>query len=741
MPSHDHTSFWKRILQWRELVTPRFLSRDLQHGLLLAANTLPLSILLASLAGAPASSGIIGAGVGSLICALLGGTRAALSGPGIVGALVSSSVISRHGLEGLGVVVAAAGLLQLMSGALRLGRFARLLPLSLLRACVTGSGVALLLWHLTQSLGSAPLSSPALGVAAGAALLGLAGVRYRRFPGALLALVAVVPLAHVLGLELPMVAERATFPVPQLPSFEAQGIASLLHGAFTLWGAMTLSTVINTAALEQVHADAGAPVRTDADLELIGNGVATLAVAFLHGLPTTQLVARSALGVRLGVESTRPALIQALVVAGVGLAAWPVLHLIPLAALTGSAVTIALPLLDPRPLAALRRVSRLEFGVSIATIATMVLGGVETGLFVGLALAFGLAAARMARTRALVHRSRDPAAPHQISFSGPITFLAALELERLKRALDQLETGPGLVVDLRSAMDLDGTGAMALLSTLDAWRARGGKVALLGPSQKVRERLERADEAPRPLPQGELAPGALKHAFAPNDRALEAILGKPTARLARPQLLAGLARFREEKRGHYDSLFSQLADGQHPHTLFVTCADSRVDPALLMGSHPGDLFVVRSIGALIPPAGTELMPQEGAGVEYALGVLGVRTIVVCGHSKCGAISALRSGKVPDELPTLKTWSRHASSVGGEVQGFANADEATRAVTVRQLENLLTHPLVREKHAAGELQLHAWFYDLGTVELTEWDPARGAFVALDSESESDLSKAS
>jgi carbonic anhydrase len=247
----------------------------------------------------------------------------------------------------------------------------------------------------------------------------------------------------------------------------------------------------------------------------------------------------------------------------------------------------------------------------------------------------------------------------------------------------------------------------------------------------VREKLERADELPRPLSDA-LLPGSLKHAVAPNDRMLDAILDKPGIRLARPQLLAGLARFREEKRDHYESLFAQLADGQQPHTMFITCADSRVDPALLMGSHPGDLFVVRAIGALVAPCGFEALPQEGAAVEYGVGVLGVRTIVVCGHSKCGAISALKKGKVPEELTTLKVWSKQVATVAGDVASFPDADEATRAVTVRQIENLLSYPLVRAKHEKGELQIHAWFYDLGEVELFEWDPARKAFLVLGAE---------
>jgi carbonic anhydrase len=163
--------------------------------------------------------------------------------------------------------------------------------------------------------------------------------------------------------------------------------------------------------------------------------------------------------------------------------------------------------------------------------------------------------------------------------------------------------------------------------------------------------------------------------------------------------------------------------------MFITCADSRVSPGLLMGAHPGDLFIVRCIGALVPPARAAAMPQEGAAVEYGVGVLGVRHVVVCGHSKCGAIGALKKGKVPAELVTLEVWAKLATAMAGDLEVYADADEAARAVTVRQLENLMTYPLVRDRVAKGELQLHAWFYDLGAVELYEWDPARQRFAVL------------
>ncbi len=735
-----------RAAEWKELFTGRNLGTDFQQGLLLAATTFPLSMLLASLAGAPASSGLLSAAVGSIVAVFLGGTRVALSGPGLTTALLASAIITRHGLDGLGVVLALAGLLQVATGALGLGQFARLAPLSLLRAAVLAIGLVILLRALPYTFGGAAdtetegvsidglttalsrFDPVVLGIAASSALLALVGLRFKNFPGALLPLVLAPLVVRQFELDVPTLYEPGALPVPRFPVKELSALPSLLMSALELWGTMTLATTLNTAALERLKADLGHEERTDPDQELIGNGLATTLLSLISGLPTMQLVARSAVGLRLGVLSRRPALFQALALVIVTAVAWPFLSTIPLAALTGVAVAVALPLLDVRPLKRLLLVSPVEFAISVAVVLFMVLGGIITGLLVGLAAAFALVAVRLTRTRALVHPSKTADGPHQVTIAGPMTFLAGAEKERLREGLRQLDARQGLVVDLRSVVLIDAGGALALLASLDDWRGRGGRVALLGPSAAVKARLLRADETQRVLPPGVMA-GDLAQLIAPNDRALGAILDRPDLQLARPQLLAGLARFKEEMRGHYDSLFAQLADGQHPHTMFITCADSRINPALIMGSHPGDLFIVRAIGSLVPPASLEVMPQEGAGVEYAVGVLGVKTIVVCGHSKCGAIGALRGGHLPPELKTLATWAKHASAVAGPVAEFESSDEAARAVTRRQLDNLLSYPLVRERVEKGELHLHAWFYDLGEVELFEWNPERQVFEIL------------
>jgi carbonic anhydrase len=197
----------------------------------------------------------------------------------------------------------------------------------------------------------------------------------------------------------------------------------------------------------------------------------------------------------------------------------------------------------------------------------------------------------------------------------------------------------------------------------------------------------------------------------------------------RAQVVANLERFRGDLREHYTPLFDQLADGQHPHTLFVTCVDSRITPSMLTGTHPGELFILRCLGAMVTPPGEGVMPAEGAAVEYAVGVLGGRNIVVCGHSACGAVKAAKSRQVPDEMQSLKRWLAAIPAACGDLSGHADYDDAARAVVVRQLENLRRFPLVRERIEKGEIELHAWFYDVGQAELFEWNEGTQAFEVL------------
>lgn len=202
-------------------------------------------------------------------------------------------------------------------------------------------------------------------------------------------------------------------------------------------------------------------------------------------------------------------------------------------------------------------------------------------------------------------------------------------------------------------------------------------------------------------------------------------------------LLQGIAEFRRERRAAYAEKFARLAKGQRPAVLAITCSDSRISPTEFTSSEPGDGFVVRNVGNLVPPFVENAAPDapsSGAAIEYALAALPIRDIVVCGHSSCGAMRALHEGNVPAGTPSLKAWLAHgARSLKGippAPPGIAAYDHLSQQSVLRQVENLRTYPAVREGEHKGLLHLSAWWFDIARAEVLEYDLKAARFVPLD-----------
>ena len=210
-------------------------------------------------------------------------------------------------------------------------------------------------------------------------------------------------------------------------------------------------------------------------------------------------------------------------------------------------------------------------------------------------------------------------------------------------------------------------------------------------------------------------------------------------------LLLRLRRFHSDYFPLHQQRFQDLvAEGQHPKTLFIGCSDSRVVPYLLTGTGPGELFIVRNVGAFIPPYGGYLRdprdaadtdaPQQLVGlhgttaaIEFAVLSLHVERIIVCGHSHCGAISAAYEG-VPEEAVALRAWLQLAREALLPVQSSPEALRRTeQRVVVLQLERLMGYPMVRREVERGKLTLHGWHYVIEDGEVHVFDVQQGNFV--------------
>ncbi|QSN62535.1 MULTISPECIES: carbonic anhydrase [unclassified Caballeronia] len=183
-----------------------------------------------------------------------------------------------------------------------------------------------------------------------------------------------------------------------------------------------------------------------------------------------------------------------------------------------------------------------------------------------------------------------------------------------------------------------------------------------------------------------------------------------------------------------EALFKSLAHQQAPHTLFITCADSRVSPEMITQTHPGELFVCRNIGNIVPAYG-EMLGGVSAVVEFAVLALNVRQIVICGHSDCGAMKGLASGAtIADEMPTVHAWLRNAEAARSVVMTRKLDENRVVQAMVEenirlQLTHLRTHPAVAGRLALGKLQVQGWVYDIGQGEVSVFDESAGAFESI------------
>jgi carbonic anhydrase len=192
------------------------------------------------------------------------------------------------------------------------------------------------------------------------------------------------------------------------------------------------------------------------------------------------------------------------------------------------------------------------------------------------------------------------------------------------------------------------------------------------------------------------------------------------------KLIQGIMDFRRSRRDGVRELFAKLALGQKPDCFFIACSDSRVAVNVFASTDPGDLFVIRNLGNIMPP-----FPDGGSAVaalEYAVGTLNVRHIVVCGHSDCGAIRALSGDQKFLSKTPLGNWLRHAAAAGGTIN--KTEDAFSKRNVMLQLENLRSHPMVYSREASGNLKLHGLWFNIRDAEVFYLESAQKDFVLID-----------
>ncbi|MET8026404.1 bifunctional SulP family inorganic anion transporter/carbonic anhydrase [Streptomyces avermitilis] len=724
---------------------------------------LPLSLGIALATGAPLQAGLVAAAVGGLLAGRLGGSPLQVSGPAAGLTVVTAELIHHYGWRTTCAITVFAGIAQLGLGCLRVARTALAVSPAIVHGMLAGIGVTIAVAQLHIVLGGTPDSSvlanlhalPAqlarlqpAAVSVSALTLALL-LAWPRIPGRVGRLLRTIPAALVAVTGATTAASLTALSLPKvdLPSWRSHALASLPEGPVLGIAAAVLTTtlvcsvqsLLGAVAVDKLTAGRPTPNRrSDLDRELLGQGTANIVSGALGGLPVAGVAVRTAANVRAGAVSRNSTMLHGVWVVVAALLMVPILELIPLASLAALVMAVGIQMVSLHHIRTVTR-HREVLVYAVTTLGVVFLGVLE-GVSLGVAVAVAVALNRLARTR-ITHDEQEGV--HYVQVRGQLTFLA---VPRLSRALHLVPPGVDAVVELDgSFMD------HAAYESLQDWRtahtAQGGSVEFTGragtrisvPAMETptTERGTGLGEAsscrcrpwtpwrnhqcarPQPAPPGEdpgepAATGPSGHQLARGISAFQ----RNTAPLVRGEL-ARLAR-----------------EGQRPSQLFLTCADSRLVTSMITSSGPGDLFVVRNVGNLVPPPGEESGDDSvAAAIEYAVDVLKVRSITVCGHSGCGAMQALLSSEPGGSGTPLKRWLRYGlpslERMAAEDRARLAARAAADAVeqlcltnVVQQLAHLRAHESVARALREGALELHGMYFHVGEAQayLLEEGPA-------------------
>ncbi|MER5257498.1 MULTISPECIES: SulP family inorganic anion transporter [unclassified Streptomyces] len=724
----------------------RIAGADVSASIAVFLIALPLSLGIALATGAPLQAGLVAAAVGGLVAGWLGGSPLQVSGPAAGLTVVTADLIHQYGWRTTCAITVLAGISQLGLGCLRVARSALAVSPAVVHGMLAGIGVAIAVAQLHIVLGGTPQSAVldnlralpaqladvhpaalAISVLTLALLLlwpripGRAGKAARVVPAPLVSVAVATAVAALAGLsvakvDLPSWRSHALVGLPEGP------VLGLVAAVLTVTLVCSVQSLLGAVAVDKLASGRRDPLtgggRSDLNRELLGQGAANAVSGALGGLPVAGVAVRSVANVRAGAVSRNSTMLHGVWVVVAALLMVPLLELIPLAALAALVMAVGIQMVSLNHIRTITR--HREILVYTTTTLGVVFLGVLEGVALGVAVAVAVALHRLARTR-ITHIEEDGV--HHVRVRGQLTFLA---VPRLSRALHLAPQGAAIIVELDGSF-MDHAAYEALQCWQDAHTAQGGTVEVTGRAgTRIAEPASASHSCCRPWT-------AWRNHHC--DRPQEAPQGE--SRPSGHQLASGISAFQRNTAPHVRGELARLArEGQQPSQLFLTCADSRLVTSMITSSGPGDLFVVRNVGNLVPLPGAESGDDSvAAAIEYAVDVLKVRSITVCGHSGCGAMQALLTTPPGGAQTPLKRWLRHGmpslermaahqKEGWARLAGRAPADAVEQLCltnVVQQLEHLRGHEAVARRMAEGALELHGMYFHVGEAQaylLTE-----------------------
>ncbi|WP_155901776.1 bifunctional SulP family inorganic anion transporter/carbonic anhydrase [Mycolicibacterium sp. CBMA 226] len=698
---------------------------DLPASLVVFLVALPLSLGIAVASNAPILAGIIAAIVGGIVAGALGGSPLQVSGPAAGLTVIVAGLIAEFGWAVTCAITVGAGILQILFGLSRVARAALAISPVVVHAMLAGIGITIALQQMHVLLGGKSNSSawenieqlPAglMNIHGPGFLLGMLVIvtlvawrwvpaPINRIPGPLVAIVGVTALSVLLPFDVKRIQINGSLldslSLPTLPTGDWDGV---IAGVLTVALIASVESLLSAVSVDRMH---NGP-RTNFDRELIGQGTANAISGAIGGLPVTGVIVRSSTNVAAGAKTRASAILHGVWILLFAVPFAGLAQTIPTSALAGLLIVIGCQLVKKAHIETARRTG--DIAVYVITVLGVVFLNLLEGVLIGLALAVALTVWRVIRAKIVTEHIAGN--DWRIVIEGSVSFLS---LPRLTTALASVPTGSDVTVEL-SVDFID----HAAHETIDEWKrqhvAGGGSVEI---HEHGTAELHSATAGPP------------TRTFTPFDKRSGVVPWK-----SQPQtnsVMDGLETYHRRTAPVLRPHMEDLAHAQKPETLFITCVDSRVVPNVITSSGPGDLLTVRNVGNLIPEGRTDASVE--AAIAFAVEVLQVSSIVVCGHSSCGAMTAVLSGdQGHDSL--LHTWlehgeatlrafdeGRHPVALAAADEGFGVVDQLSMVNVALQVQTLTSHPLVRAQHRAGDLEVIGLFYDIGTAAALRVTPS-------------------
>lgn len=715
------------------------LRHDFPASLVVFLVALPLSLGIAIASGAPLMAGLIAAVVGGIVAGAIGGSPLQVSGPAAGLTVVVAGLINQFGWAMTCIITIAAGALQILFGLSRIARAALAIAPVVVHAMLAGIGITIALQQIHVLMGGQSQSSAWQNITAlpqgilnhhlpdvviGGLVIAILLLwpklppKIRVVPGALVAIVVATAVAVALNLP----AERITLTgsffdalgLPALPGTTPDGepwsaeITEVLLGILTIALIASVESLLSAVGVDKLHTGP----RTNFDREMIGQGSANMVSGLLGGLPVTGVIVRSSTNVAAGARTRMSGVLHGVWVLLFASLFTDLVELVPKAALAGLLIVIGIQLVK---LAHMKLAWRTgDLAVYLVTMVSVVFLNLLEGVGIGLAVAIGLLVARVMRA----HMEAKPSGGEesnqwQVDIDGTLSFLS---LPRLTKTLASVPAESHVTLTV-NADYIDHAMSEAISDWKRAHEAGGGTVMIVESSHA---KLHHA------------------HTSRPKRHFMSRAIGLVPWRSWRnsegegagASIRDGIAEYNRRGIGVLQPHISELADTQNPDALFITCADSRILPNVITASGPGDLFTVRNVGNLVPTDAAD--GSVDASIDFAVNQLGVTSVVVCGHSSCGAMKGLleESGGAPtsavgrwldyaqESLIAFQTG--HPARTSAEAAGFSEIDQLGIVNVAIQVERLVHHPFLAGAVAAGRVQVVGTFFNIATAHVYEVD---------------------